>query len=72
MVSRIPELNMKIKRSAAGEVFLQPIDESPYTWNSLQNDLAGFNLSDDDEMTEDLDGDEKWEDAKEVLPSEPI
>ena len=63
------ELNMRIRRRSTGQMAEQSADEDPHSWETLEKDLADLDLSDDDENTHELDSEDEWDDALEVLSS---
>ena len=63
------ELNTRIRRRTIGQMAEQLADEDPHSWESLEKDLAALDLSEDDENTHELDSEDEWDDALEVLSS---
>ena len=63
------ELNMRIRRRTTGQMTEQSANEDPHSWESLEKDLAGLDLSEDDENTHELDSEDEWDDALEALSS---
>ena len=63
------ELNMRIRRKTTGQMTERSVDEDPHSWESLERDLAGLDLSEDEENTHKLDSEDEWDDALEVLSS---
>ena len=63
------ELNMRIRRRTTGQMTEQSADEDPHSWESLEKDLAGLGLSEDEEITHELESEDEWDDALEVLSS---
>ena len=63
------ELNMRIRRRTTGQMTEQSADEDPHSWESLEKDLAGLGLFEDEEITHELESEDEWDDALEVLSS---
>lgn len=61
------DLSTKLGCSASGEEQPQLLDVDPYTWESLQGDLAALGLEEDDKSSVDPEDDEEWTDARESL-----
>ena len=60
------ELMMKVRGNMADEAFKQSAHGYPYTWESLNNDLATLTMSGEEVTLEDPDSEDEWEDASEV------
>ena len=65
------ELNMRIRRGTTGQMTEQSADEDPHSWKSLEKDLAGLDLSEDEENTHELESEDEWDDALKELSSKP-
>ena len=57
------KFNDSIRYNSTNEISDRSPDEDPYTWDSLQRDLSGLNLSDDEED----DSEDQWADALEEV-----
>lgn len=60
------KLIMKVRGSMADEAFENPADGYACTWESLNNDLATLNMSEEEVISEDPGSEDEWEDASEV------
>ena len=60
------ELIIKVRGSMADEVLEQSAEDYPYTWESLNRDLATLDTSEEDISSEESDSEDEWEDASEV------
>lgn len=57
---------MKVRGSMGNEASERSAEDYHYTWESLNNDLATLDTSEEDVSSEEPDSEDDWEDASEV------